>query len=109
MLRVFEYYDNGFKKYQIEIIHEDTPYSINVDYRDWNKSVIVDKLIRTKYSQDSVEAIINNHFINIAEWIELKFKNKTLKFEDPEYEAFQGWRVLCKEWASKALEEYPEV
>ena len=74
----------------------------------WNKSNIINDLIRLKYSQDHVEAIINNHFLNIAEWLDAKFKGEEVKFSDPEYDEFQAWRKECKVIADDALAIYPE-
>lgn len=73
----------------------------------WNKSVIVNALIRSKYSQDQVEAIINNHFLNIAEWLDAKFNGSTDSFVDKEYDDFQNWRKQCKSLADEALSLYP--
>lgn len=74
----------------------------------WKKSVIINNLIRYRYSQDQVEAIINNHFLNIAEWLDAKFKGEEVKFSDPDYEEFQAWRKKCKTIADEALSVYPE-
>lgn len=76
------------------------------DY-DWSKSNIINKLIRTQYQQDKVEAIINNHFLNIAEWLDKKFKGEDVTFEDPEYDGLQNWRKQCKVIADEALTKYP--
>ena len=74
---------------------------------DWCKSNIIDKLIRTKYPQDKVEAIINNHFLNISEWLDKKFNGEDVIFEDPDYDELQEWRKKCKEIADEALAKYP--
>lgn len=73
----------------------------------WNKSVIINALIRSKYSQDQVEAIINNHFLNIAEWLDAKFNGSTDSFVDKEYDDFQNWRKQCKLLTDEALKLYP--
>lgn len=75
----------------------------------WNKSVIVNELIRSQYSQDHVEAIINNHFLNIAEWIDSKFAGEEIIFEDKEYDELQAWRKISKGIAEEALNRYPAI
>lgn len=100
---------NGFYVYNIEFINDGIPGAVNISYSSWNNSEIVNGLIRASYSQDRVEAIINNHFLNIAEWLDKKFKGEDVKFEDPEYDKLQEWRKICKQWAKEALEKYPPV
>lgn len=75
----------------------------------WNKSSIINELIRKVYSQDHVEAIINNHFLNISEWLDKKFKGENVEFEDPEYDELQAWRKQCKVIADEALSKYPAI
>ena len=82
--------------------------SIFINERNWKKSVIINNLIRHRYSQDYVEAIINNHFLNIAEWLDAKFRGEEVKFSDPEYDEFQAWRKECKVIADDVLAVYPE-
>ena len=75
----------------------------------WDKDSIVDSLIRSKYPQDKVEAIVNNHFLNIAEWLDRKFAGSTESFIDIEYDSMQEWRKISKDLAVKALEMYPAI
>lgn len=75
----------------------------------WDRSVIIDSLVRSKYAQDEVEAIINNHFLNIAEWLDAKFAGSTDKFIDEEYDNMQAWRKECKFLADEALAKYPAI
>jgi hypothetical protein len=82
-------------------------YNVELQPIEWNRSDIIDKLIRSQYSQDRVEAIINNHFLNIAEWLDKKFKGEDVAFEDLEYDKLQEWRAVCKQWADEALAKYP--
>lgn len=96
----------GKRKFLIELSDQSTGESINIDLRDgkWDNSIVVNALIRSKYSQDRVEAIINNHFLNIADWLDKKFKGEEVKFEDKEYENFQIWRDKCKKTSPMILE-----
>lgn len=75
----------------------------------WNKSSIVNELVRSVYSQDHVEAIINNHFINIAKWLDKKFQGEEVEFVDEEYTKLQNWRQICKKIADEALAKYPAI
>ena len=103
----FEVLKNDQLKYTIVYLDGNQPRDILIVQDLWNNSGIVNALIRSKYSQDRVEAIINNHFLNIAEWLDKKFKGEDVKFEDPEYDELQEWRKICKQWAKEALEKYP--
>lgn len=76
---------------------------------EWNKGAIINSLIRNVYSQDQVEAIINNHFLNIAEWLDKKFNNENVSFEDKDYDELQRWRKQCKVIAEEALSQYPPL
>lgn len=103
--------DMGQRQFIIELFDKDTNISILVKLPTgkWDRSVIINELIREKYSQDRVEAIINNHFLNIAEWLDKKFKNENVTFEDPEYDELQNWRKQSKNYADmiiKAIEEF---
>lgn len=93
----FIYYDNG----------EETV-TVGLPVGEWSKASIINALVRSKYSQDSVEAIINNHFLNISEWLDKKFNGETVEFEDPDYAELQRWRNKSKEFANIALEQFPE-
>lgn len=102
-------YINLEKKYCIDYLDsEGEMISISLPINEWNKNVIVSCLIRSKYSQDTMEAIVNNHFLNIAEWIDKKISGSTEPFIDPEYDEMQRWRKVCKKLADEALQQYPE-
>lgn len=99
---------NNIMSYIIEFNIIDELNTIIISENSWKKSVIINNLIRHRYSQDLVEAIINNHFLNIAEWLDAKFRGEEVKFSDPEYDEFQSWRKECKVIADEALAVYPE-
>lgn len=88
---------------------KEEPVSVPLPIGVWNKGSIIDALIRSQYSQDQVEAIVNNHFLNISEWMDLKFKGEDVKFSDPEYDEFQRWRKRCKVLSDEALAQYPAI
>jgi hypothetical protein len=99
----------GKRKFFIELNSNDEAISIKLNDGRWDKSTVVNALIRVKYSQDQVEAIINNHFLNIADWIDKKFKGEDVAFEDSEYEEFQKWRALSKETSDIVIDAIEEL
>ena len=100
---------DGFIVYSIDYVVNNEPGYIELFESEWNRSVIINTLIRTRYSQDRVEAIINNHFLAIGEWLEKKLAGSSEPFVDPDYDELQNWRKLCKEWANEALTKYPSI
>ena len=108
LVQIQKYKFNGQDSYTIYYQkNEEEPVHVLLPAGLWNKSVIINALIRSKYSQDQVEAIINNHFLNIAEWLDAKFNGSTDGFVDEEYDDFQSWRKQCKLLADEALKLYP--
>lgn len=107
MVQIYDETFQGVLKYFIHYDFVDVEGTVYFYDYDWSKSVIIDKLIRSQYPQDKVEAIINNHFLNIAEWLDKKFKGEEVEFEDPEYDGLQNWRKQCKIIADEALAKYP--
>ena len=109
MMTVNKGYNNGFEEYTMEYIYNDAPGCVVMGIKSWNRSEIVNALIRSRYSQDRVEAIINNHFLAIGEWLEKKLAGSEESFVDEEYDKLQEWRSQCKLWADEALAKYPPV
>lgn len=97
---------SGRKEFIIDLIDEDTfnGVLIKLPLGDWSRSTVINALIRAKYSQDHVEAIINNHFLNIAEWLDQKFQGEDVVFEDAEYDELQAWRKESKMYADMIIE-----
>lgn len=107
MVSIYKEIEDGISKYFIQYDWNGVEGYETFYPHNWNRSVIIDKMIRNQYSQDKVEAIINNHFLNIAEWLDKKFKGKDVTFKDPDYDKLQEWRKKCKEIADEALAKYP--
>lgn len=108
LVQIQKYKFNGQDSYTIYYQkNEEEPVQVLLPAGLWSKDVIVNALIRSRYSQDSVEAIINNHFMNIAEWLDKKFEGSTDKFFDPDYDELQRWRATSKILADEALKQYP--
>lgn len=110
LLQVQQHKYAGQSQYTIYYLNESgEPVTVLLPPGKWNKSVIIDRLVRSKYSQDMVEAIVNNHFLNIAEWLDAKFAGSTDSFVDEEYDAMQAWRKTCKRLADEVLQIYPAI
>lgn len=94
--------DSGLRKYMVEVFDNEAQTSLIVSLPTgrYDRSTIVNALIRSKYSQDQVEAIINNHFLAIGEWIDSKLSGDSNNpFEDPAYADLQSWRAESKRLA----------
>lgn len=103
-----EYKGGGFSGH-IVYLDNGQPIDVSLPIGVWEKSNIISNLVRSKYSQDSVEALVNNHLLLLAEWQDKIFEGENPgKLEDPEYDELQEWRKLCKQWANEALEKFPE-
>ena len=57
LIKIYQFKRNGFVYYSIDYVANDNPGSVELSVLDWNRSEIVNSLIRTRYSQDRVEAI----------------------------------------------------
>ena len=82
-------------------VSDDKPAMVSLPIGVWNYGAIVSALVRSKYSEDAVEAIINN---NIA----LMAMPSTIDEEDgqqklSEFQEMQQWREKCKARAKELL------
>lgn len=109
-MKVSSYIIEGFTKYDIEFeTSNGEPGVVTLPAPMWSRSSIISALVRSQYSQDRVEAIINNHFLAIGEWLEKKLAGSSEPFVDPDYDELQLWRETCKQWADEALAQYPPI
>lgn len=67
---------------------------------------VVDAIISTAYPTDKMQAIINNHFANLAIISDGKKLDADEEEHEAEYEAMQAWRTKAKSVAKDVLEEY---
>ena len=95
------------KGFTIEIVTEQNEQIfIGIPFGKLDKPSIINELVRAKYSQDSVEALINNHLMLLSEWQEQLLGGNTKdKLIDVEYDELQNWRKECKELANVLIEE----
>ena len=74
---------------------------ITLPRNNWNKSVIVSSVVKTKYSSDDMDAIRNNYELVRDGTAGDKTDEYTL-----EYLAMQDWRRKAKELAGKIMDDY---
>lgn len=67
----------------------------------WNYGAIVSALVRSKYSEDDVEAIVNNNIALIAMPSAVSDEEGQQKLS--EFEQMQQWREKCKARAKELL------
>ncbi len=93
-------YKQGFEETHTEIriiwVDNEAEYWQSVDYGE-----AVDSLMRDKYAQHQVEAIINNYFIYLAEPSNLDYE-----IYRAEMQALQEYRQWCKDFAKEQKEKY---
>lgn len=101
----------GQRQFSIDIFDSSTQSctTIELPLGIYDKSTIVNTLIRSKYPQDQVEAIINNHFLNISEWLDKKLAGEEVEFDDPEYTEFQNWRKNSKTLSDEIIERLKSI
>lgn len=85
-------------------------FAISDDYKNvislpagvWNYGAIVSALVRTKYSESEVEAIVSNSLLLMTNPTVISEEEVTDKQE--ELQTFQQWRDKCKARAKELLE-----
>ena len=80
-------------------------YSIRIS-QPLSKDKIVDAIITGRYPTDKIQALINNHFANLAKIADGKPLDADDKEHEAEYNAMQEWRTKAKEVAQQVLAEY---
>lgn len=80
-------------------------YSIRIS-QPLSKDKIVDAIITGRYPTDKMQALINNHFANLAKIAAGKPLDADDKEHEAEYNAMQEWRTKAKETAKQVLAEY---
>lgn len=67
---------------------------------------IVDAIVSSAYPTDKMQAIINNHFANLAKIADGKKLDADDKEHEAEYEAMQEWRTKAKAVATDVIDNY---
>lgn len=99
-------YDLGRKKVTMHVDVEKTEdgyvfNSITLPTHVWNYGAIVSALIRTKYSESDVEAIVSNSLMLMQNPSSVSDEETTDKVT--EFNEFQKWREKCKARAKELL------
>lgn len=67
---------------------------------------VVDAIISSAYPTDKMQAIINNHFANLAKIADGKELDADEKEHEAEYDNMQAWRVKAKAVAKAVMADY---
>lgn len=67
---------------------------------------VIDAIVTAVYPTDKMQAIINNHFANLAKIADGKKLDADDEEHEAEYDAMQEWRTKAKAVAKDVLEEY---
>lgn len=64
---------------------------------------VIDAIVRAAYPNDKMQAIINNHFLNLAKIADGKKLDEDELAHETEYNAMQEWRTKAKSVASEVM------
>ncbi len=67
---------------------------------------VIDAIVTTVYPTDKMQAIINNHFANLAKIADGEKLDADDEEHESEYEEMQSWRTKAKTVAKEVMEEY---
>lgn len=67
---------------------------------------VIDAIVRAAYPNDKMQAIINNHFLNLAKIADGKKLDEDDLAHETEYNAMQEWRKKAKTVASEVMKIY---
>lgn len=67
---------------------------------------VIDAIVSSAYPSDKMQAIINNHFVNLAKIADGKKLDADDEEHEAEYDAMQEWRTKAKNLASDVMESY---
>ena len=67
---------------------------------------VVDAIVSSAYPTDKMQAIINNHFANLAKIADRKKLDADDEEHEAEYNAMQEWRTKAKAVATDVIDNY---
>ncbi len=67
---------------------------------------VIDAIVSAAYPSDKMQAIINNHFANLAKIADGKKLDADDEEHEAEYDAMQEWRTKAKSVASDVMKIY---
>ena len=80
-------------------------YSIRIS-QPVSRDKVIDAIVSEAHPTDKMQAIINNHFANLAKKADGKKLDADDEEHEAEYDAMQDWRTKAKAVAKDVLEEY---
>ena len=80
-------------------------YSVRVS-QPISRESIISTIVEAAYPQDKMQAIINNHLVNLATIQDGGTLDADDEEHETEYKAMQEWRTLAKQTAAEAMEAY---
>lgn len=67
---------------------------------------VIDAIVTAVYPTDKMQAIINNHFANLAKIADGKKLDADDEVHEAEYDAMQEWRTKAKAVAKNVIDNY---
>lgn len=67
---------------------------------------VIDAIVTAVYPTDKMQAIINNHFANLAKIADRKKLDADDEEHEAEYDAMQEWRTKAKAVAKNVIDNY---
>lgn len=80
-------------------------YVVRID-QPVDRDKVVDAIISSAYPTDKMQAIINNHFANLAKIADGKKLDADDEEHEAEYDAMQEWRTKVKAVAKDVIDNY---
>lgn len=82
-------------------------YSVRVS-QPISRESIISTIVEAAYPQDKMQAIVNNHLVNLATTQDGGTLDEDDEEHEAEYKAMQEWRTLAKQTAKEVMEAYRE-
>lgn len=95
--------DNSKKEKTTRLAY--SAYVIRIE-QPMERDKVVDAIISSAYPTDKMQAIINNHFANLAKIADGKELDADEKEHEAEYDNMQAWRVKAKAVAKEVMADY---
>lgn len=103
--------DNGTDSNDINEGNDTAPRTVYSAYvvrieQPMERDKVIDAIVRAAYPNDKMQAIINNHFANLAKIADGKKLDADDEEHEAEYEAMQEWRTKAKAVATDVIDNY---
>lgn len=97
--------DSKSKKKTVETRSAFSAYVVRVAH-PLERDKVIDAIVSAGYPSDKMQAIINNHFLNLAKIADGKKLDEDELAHETEYNAMQEWRTKAKSVASEVMNIY---